>query len=87
MFDGAMETVEAWSVLPDIEDAQWHTVVVEVSESNVSVSIDGNSYLNTTLSGYFDFPAHVGFSAATGGLTNDHIIDALTVTDAACSTD
>ena len=87
MFDGAMETVQAWSVLPDIEDAQWHTVIVEVSKSNVSVSIDGNSYLNTTLSGYFDFPAHVGFSAATGGLTNDHIIDALTVTDAACSTD
>ena len=87
MFDGAVDTVEAWTALPDIEDSQWHTVVVEVSESNVSVSIDGTTYLDTTLSGFFDFPAHVGFSASTGGLTNNHIIDALTVTDAACATD
>ena len=43
--------------------------------------------MDVELTGYFDFPAHVGFSAATGGLTNYHLIDALTVTDAACPTD
>ena len=84
MFDGAVDAVEAWAALPDIEDAQWHTVVIEVSEPRVTVSVDGTVYIDSELSGHFDFPAHVGFSAATGGLTNDHIIDALTVTDLAC---
>jgi hypothetical protein len=87
MFDGAVGSIETWAVLPDIEDSQWHTVVITVSDPSVVVSIDGVDYLDTTLTGYFDFPAHVGFSAATGGLTNYHIIDALTVTDAACATD
>ncbi len=87
MFDGAVGSIETWSALPDIEDAQWHTVVIEVSDPSVTVSIDGVDYIDTELTGHFDFPAHVGFSAATGGLTNDHLIDALTVTDAACPTD
>lgn len=87
MFDGAVGSIETWAALPDIEDAQWHTVVIEVSDPSVTVSIDGVDYIDTELTGHFDFPAHVGFSAATGGLTNDHLIDALTVTDAACPTD
>ncbi len=87
MFDGAVENIETWAVLPDIEDSQWHTVVIEVSDPSVTVSIDGITYIDTELTGYFDFPAHVGFSAATGGLTNDHLIDALAVTDAACPSD
>ncbi|MFT5683644.1 MAG: hypothetical protein ACI8RZ_004576 [Myxococcota bacterium] len=87
MFDGAVGTLETWAALPDIEDAQWHTVVIEVADPSVTVSIDGVAYIDTELTGHFDFPAHVGFSAATGGLTNNHLIDALTVTDAACPTD
>ena len=87
MFDGAVDTLEVWEVLPDIEDAMWHTVVIKVADPSVIVSLDGVVYIDTDLTGYFDFPAHVGFSASTGGLTNNHLIDALTVTDAACPTE
>ncbi len=84
MFDGDIWGVEAWSALPEMEDSAWHTMVVEVADPHVTVSIDGTTYIDQDLSGYFGFPAHVGFSAATGGSTNYHLIDALTVTEAAC---
>lgn len=84
VFDGDVSSVEAWSAVPDLEDSAWHSAVIEVSDPRVRVEIDGVTYIDTDLTGYFDFPAHVGFSASTGGLTNYHIIDALTVTDAAC---
>lgn len=87
MFDGNINGVEAWSALPDMEDSAWHTMTVEVSDPNVKVAIDGTTYIDVNLTGYFGFPAHVGFSAATGGATNYHLIDALTVTDAACAVD
>ena len=85
MFDGDINNIEAWSALPEMEDSAWHTMVVEVADPHVTVSIDGTTYIDQDLSGgYFAFPAHVGFSAATGGATNYHLIDALTVTDLAC---
>ena len=87
MFDGDINTIEAWAALPEMEDNAWHTMTVEVADPWVTVSIDGVTYIDQELSGYFGFPAHVGFSAATGGATNYHLIDALTVTDAACATE
>jgi hypothetical protein len=83
-FDGAAGNVRAWAALPDMEDGAWHEMVVEVVAPNVKVAIDGVTYLDQAVPGNYNFPAYVGFTAATGGSTNYHLIDALTVTEYVC---
>jgi hypothetical protein len=39
------------------------------------------------VTGNLNFPAYVGFTAATGSLTNYHLIDSLTVTEEVCATE
>jgi hypothetical protein len=59
---------------PIIANNNWHTVTVKVEESSVKVTVDGNQILQWTGSidrTYLGF----GFSAATGGATNKHVID------------
>lgn len=84
MFDGAVERIEAWAALPELEDTGWHTLEVEVTAPHVRVVIDGVAYIDQDIAGYYGFPAYVGFSAATGSLTNYHLIDGLLVTEYAC---
>jgi hypothetical protein len=67
-----------------MEDTGWHQMTVEVVAPNVRVNIDGVDYIDQALSGTLNFPAYVGFTAGTGGLTNNHLIDALQVTDYVC---
>lgn len=83
-FDGDVDDPAIWASLPEMEDTGWHTMEVYVSAPHVYVSIDGVPYFDTDLSGFTPFPAYVGFTAGTGGLTNNHLIDALQVTDYYC---
>jgi hypothetical protein len=83
-FDGDVANPVAWVALPEMEDGAWHEMEVNVLAPHVTVSIDGTVYLDTDLSGFTAFPAYVGFTAATGSLTNYHLIDALTVTRYVC---
>lgn len=84
MFDGDPGAVEAWAALPEMEDTGWHTMEITVAAPRVTVSIDGVVYIDQDIPGSYAFPAFVGFSAATGGQTNLHLIDALTVTEFVC---
>jgi hypothetical protein len=86
-FDGSMRDIEAWAPLPEMEDTGWHTFSATVTAPHVTVVIDGVTYIDQDIPGYYAFPAYVGFSAATGGDTNYHLIDALLVTEYACPTD
>ena len=83
-FDGDVVGYEAYAELPDLEDNQWHDLVIDVVAPRVTVQIDGTVYLDEEVDGHFDFPALVGFTAATGGETNYHRIDALTVIENLC---
>jgi hypothetical protein len=83
-FDGDVDDPAIWAVLPEMEDTGWHQMTVEVVAPNVRVNIDGVDYIDQALSGTLNFPAYVGFTAGTGGLTNNHLIDALQVTDYVC---
>lgn len=83
-FDGDVDDYVAWAELPEMEDTGWHEMTVLVVAPQVTVSIDGTTYIDTTLSGDFNFDAYVGFTAGTGGLTNKHLIDSLTVTETVC---
>lgn len=83
-FDGDADNPAAWAALPEIEDTGWHSMRVVLTAPHVSVTLDGVSYIEQDLTGYFAFPAYVGFTAGTGGNTNRHRIRSLTVTDQAC---
>ena len=83
-FDGQVADYAAWAALPELEDTGWHTMSVTVAAPHVTVVIDGVTYIDEDLSGDFSFPAYVGFTAGTGGLTNYHLIDSLVVSEYAC---
>ncbi|MCK6524801.1 hypothetical protein L6R49_25640 [Myxococcota bacterium] len=83
-FDGLVGSPAYWASLPELEDTGWHTLEVYVSEPHVTVILDGSTVMDADLSGLFNFPAYVGFTAGTGGDTNHHWIDALEVTRYVC---
>ena len=83
-FDGDLLNMAHWAVLPEMEDTGWHTMSVLVEAPHLTVQIDGETYMDLDLDGHFDFPAYVGFTAGTGGQTNAHLIDALTVSESTC---
>jgi hypothetical protein len=83
-FDGVPTGPAAWAALPEMEDGNWHDMEINVLAPHVTVLVDGVTYIDTDLSGFTSFPAYVGFTAATGALTNYHLIDALTVTRYVC---
>lgn len=86
-FDGDFESPEVWAALPEMENTGWHEMEVTVNAPRVTVSIDGVVYIDQDIPGTYDFPAYVGFTASTGGSTNNHLIDALTVTEYICEGD
>ena len=67
-----------------MEDGAWHSAAVSVVGNHVTVSIDGTTYMDTIVDGLSPFSAYVGFTAATGSLTNYHLIDALSVEGFVC---
>lgn len=83
-FDGDKTNPAVWAVLPEMEDTGWHTMKVEVAAPHVRVQVDGVTYIDQNLTGNFNFPAYVGFTAGTGALTNRHLIDSLEVTELLC---
>lgn len=85
VIDGASGGVgEVYADIHEVEDGQWHEMQVDVSGQHVTVSIDGIVYIDEVIPGITTFPAHVGFTAATGNVTNNHFIDALTVERFVC---
>ena len=83
-FDGDIDDGEVWMTLPEMEDNGWHTMEVTVVAPRVKVSIDGFTYIDQDIPGYYAFPAYVGFTAGTGGSTNTHLIDSLVVEQLVC---
>ncbi len=83
-FDGDVDGYTAWATLPEMEDSGWHYVEVSVLAPRVRVAIDSVVYIDQDVAGFTAFSAWVGFTAGTGGETNEHRIDELTVTDYSC---
>lgn len=83
-FDGDVDDPAAWAALPEMEDAGWHQMEISVAAPHVSVAIDGVTYIDSDLAGFTAFDGYVGFTAGTGSLTNQHLIDSLEVTAHTC---
>jgi hypothetical protein len=83
-FDGDVDGPEVVVDLPEMEDTGWHTMHVTVLEPRVTVTIDGTTWIDGDYPGNYAFTAYVGFTAGTGSLTNEHLIDDLEVTDYTC---
>lgn len=84
VFDGDLANPAVEVTLPDMEDATWHDMTVVVDAPQVTVTIDETVYIDQELSGDFSFSGWVGFTAGTGDLTNEHLVESLEVTDYAC---
>jgi hypothetical protein len=82
--DGNSHSFATWAALPEMEDGNWHQMAVTVSGSWMTVSVDGTTYIDESISGLGAFPAYVGFTAATGAATNWHLIDSLEVEGLVC---
>ena len=83
-FDGDVVGWEAFANLPEMEDDSWHEMSIQVNAPRVVVAVDGVVYIDQDIPGHYDFPARVGFTAATGGETNFHLIDDLKVVESVC---
>ncbi len=83
-FDGDVAGYETWAALPDMEDGEWHEMTIQVVAPRVTIAIDGVTYIDEDIEGHYDFPAEVGFTAATGGETNYHLIRSLSVIENVC---
>ncbi len=83
-FDGDVDDPAIWATLPEMEDTGWHVMQVTVAAPRVTVRIDDVVYIDNDLSGHFAFDGYVGFTAGTGGQTNEHRIDSLEVTAHTC---
>ena len=83
-FDGDVDGYQAWAALPEMEDTGWHYVEVSIVAPHVRVAVDSVVYLDQDIPGNYAFSAYVGFTAGTGGETNEHRVDELSVTDYSC---
>ena len=83
-FDGDVDGYVAWATLPEMENTGWHLATVRILSPRLTVAIDGTTYIDQDVAGNFAFNAFVGFTAGTGGDTNRHLIDELTITDYRC---
>lgn len=83
-FDGDVDNPAVWAALPEMEDTGWHHMRVLVREPHVIVEIDNVVYIDQDVPGYYAFNAYVGFTAGTGGATNQHLIDSLVVSEQLC---
>ncbi len=85
VIDGASNGIgEVSAAIPEVEDGAWHEMQVDVEGQDVTVSIDGVIYIDETVAALVPFPAHIGFTAATGSVTNNHFIDSLAVEHFVC---
>ena len=82
--DGNVNSPLVWAALPEMEDGNWHRMAVSVSGTWLTVEIDGTAYIDQDVAQLTSFPAYVGFTAATGAVTNYHLIDALQVEEFVC---
>ena len=82
--DGDVNSPLAWATLPEMEDGEWHRAMIDVEGAHMMVWIDEALYIDQTIAGLPAFDAYVGFTAATGGSTNWHLIDALEVEGFIC---
>ncbi len=72
--------------IPELEDAGWFYVQIEVDNGHLQMWMSNESQgypltqvLDDTIPGYTGFNAYFGFTAATGGATNNHWVDDLAI--------
>ena len=71
--------------IPDVGGLGWHDLRVTVSNGLVTVQLDGNTVLNTNVDpADLDFPAYIGFTAATGNQSQLHRIQEVETTFRSC---
>ncbi len=83
-FDGDVDDPAVWVALPEMENNGWHTMSVRIQQPHVEVTLDGVTYIDQDIFGFYDFDAYVGFTAGTGDYTNQHLIRDLVIYEQLC---
>ncbi len=79
LLDGDAGDHELWAPVPNIEDMQWHDVVVDVEGVHVIILLDGQVIIDDEIP-ELDFRGGlIGFSGSTGYYTNYHRFDELQI--------
>jgi hypothetical protein len=66
--------------VPELEDGAWHTATVLFQQPFITVTLDGSDIITgAELTGYIPFFGTFGFSAATGGASNEQRVDDIQV--------
>jgi hypothetical protein len=66
--------------VPNLEDGSWHTATVLFQQPFITVTLDGSDVIaGAELPGYTPFSGYFGFSAATGGASNEQRVDNIQV--------
>ena len=84
ILDGSPYVPLVSATLPEMEDGAWHTMSVTVTSGWMTVVIDSTTYIDQDVPELTSFPAYIGFTAATGAATNQHLVDALEVEGFVC---
>ena len=67
------------SAIPNLDDGVERALVLTKSGDHFTVTLDGATVFTTTVTGFPYSEVRVALSASTGGLTNNHYVDDITV--------
>ncbi len=65
----------------NVEDNQWHSCIIDFNMGHITVTIDNVQRLDYVILNYTPFTGYFGFTAATGGANNWHVIDNVVIYD------
>jgi hypothetical protein len=71
-----------WTEVPNLEDSQWHEVMIKIVGQNIKVYFDGEEAIQGNLPAFQFHGGFIGFSGTTGWATNFHRFDDLLVKQA-----
>lgn len=73
------EETPFWSALENFEDSQWHDVQVELHDTQVVVTFDGEVIIDAQSDEFGFKGGYLGFTGGSGAATNYHRFDDLSV--------
>lgn len=77
--DGDPGSHVLWAPIDDLEDNQWHDVLVSINGDSIDVKLDGITRLSGDVPHFHFKGGYIGFTGTTGYYTNSHRIDDLSI--------
>ena len=79
--DSPDNVVELWAAVPELEDNEWHDVVITIAGNQLSVTWDEGVIIEGTVPNFNFKGGYLGVTSTTGGLYSYQRIDDLNIID------